>query len=80
VIIDNLDPIRITRSKNEANAILIVNPYAPLARPISREFLQSVARRYAQESDFGGSIDKQQLAPRPPHKLGRHNSVPFAIK
>jgi len=80
VIVDDLNLKRITRAEREANTILTVDPYAPLARPISCEFLQPIAGRYPQESDFGGCIDEQQLAPGPPYKLRWHNSVPFAIK
>ena len=69
VIIDDLNLKRITRAEHEANTILIVDPHAPLACPISCELLQSVAGRYAQESDLGGRVDKQQLAPGPPYRL-----------
>ncbi len=57
VIIDDLDLIRVTCAKREANSVLIVNSNAPLAVANSLEFLQLVARWYTQESDFGCGIN-----------------------
>ncbi len=54
VIVDNLDLVRVTCAKHETYAELIVNPNAPMPGPSSLEFLQPVAGRYTQESDFGG--------------------------
>jgi hypothetical protein len=59
VIVDNLDFISITCSKNEANTILIVNPYAPLTSAIPFELLKSVAGRHSQKRYLGSRVKQQ---------------------
>jgi hypothetical protein len=80
VIVDDLDLKCVTGSKHKTDAILIVDPYAPLPGAPAREFLQSVARRNSQERDFGGRINEQQFSPCAPRDLGWDNSVALALK
>jgi len=80
VIVDDLDLVCVTCAKYETNAELIVNSNAPLTRAISLEFLQPVAGRHSQESNFGGRINKQELPPGAPRKWRRHNPISFTVK
>ncbi len=80
VIVDNLDLVRVTCAKYKTNAELIVNPNAPLTGAIAPPFLQSVAGRHSQESDFGGRINKQELPPGASRKWRRHNPISFTVK
>ena len=80
VIVDNFDLVRVPCAKHETYAELIVNPNAPLTGAISPEFLQPVAGRHTQESDFGGRINKQELPSGPPRKWRRYNPVSLTIK
>ncbi len=80
MIVDNFDLVRVTCAKRETYAELIVNPNAPLTGSISLEFLQPVARRHAQESDFSSRINKQELPSGPPRERRRHNPISLTIK
>jgi len=80
MVVDDLNLIRVTRTKCEAYSELVVDPNAPLPGVVSLEFLQPIARWHAQECDLGSCINKQQLASGPPRERRRDNPIPLTNK
>jgi hypothetical protein len=62
VIVHDFDVIRVTRSPNEADTILIVDPNAVLPLTIAMQSLESVARRHPKIANVGGGMQHEKLA------------------
>lgn len=62
MVIHYLDLSRPGIYPNEADTPLVVDPDAVLANPVALQRFQAVARRRTQVSQFGGSVEHQQLA------------------
>lgn len=64
MVIGDLNVISIAATKNETDAVLVVDSYAVLPFAIADEFLQVVTRRHSQVVNFMGSIKHGQLSTR----------------
>jgi len=62
VVVDDLDVMGVTTDPAEANAKLVVDPNAVLAKAIAGQFLQSVSRRHFQVSEGDCSVEHDELA------------------
>lgn len=61
MVIDNLYLVRIGRVPTKADAVLIVDPDAPLANSVAGQLLEPVSRK-AEISDLGRSVELNQLS------------------
>ena len=57
MIINNFNIIRVTVQPSEAYPPLVIDADAPLSFSVSRQFFQSVGRRYPQEIDDSGTVN-----------------------
>lgn len=63
MIVDDLYLVGIAVLPDEAKSPLIVDPDAVLALAVTPERLESVAGRYGQIAEFGGTVQEKELAP-----------------
>ncbi len=58
MVIDNLDLFSVGASPGKADAPLVIDADAVLARPDALQRLEPVARREAEEGEFDGSVNQ----------------------
>lgn len=62
MIVHDFDIVRVTRSPNEADAVLIVDPNAVLPLAIATQSLESVAGRHPKIANVSGGMQHEKLA------------------
>ena len=71
MIVDNFNLMRVVFLPAEAEAPLIVDPYAPLAAPAAFEGLQTAAGKCGQVPQPSGIVQHTQL----PQRYNLHNVI-----
>ena len=72
MIVDYLDRFWSTIGPNEADTILVIDPYAVLARPFATQSLKSVTWRDTKIVQMGSGIELLKLEERSPFQLLWH--------
>jgi hypothetical protein len=80
VVVDDLDVIRVPVLPAKADAPLIVDANAVLARAVAFELFESVARRNTQVLELLGGINEANLTEHEPEQVGREPPDALALK
>jgi hypothetical protein len=80
VVVNDLDVIRVPVLPAKADAPLIVDANAVLARAIAFEFFESVAGRDTQVLELLGGINEANLTEHEPEEVGREPPDALPLK
>jgi len=76
VVIDNFDLVGIAIAPSKTDSVLIVDPQAPLARPVAPELLQHIPGRLVELLNRRDRVNLSQLPKSYPLKCRKSPAVP----
>ena len=80
MVVGGLNIVGVPVLEAEADAVLVVDPYRPLAFTVSTQGVEPVPRRYLQLLDALDLVELRQLELGPTYRLPRYRPGPASYK